>query len=239
MLARILIATGGAGLLMTLFASAASAEAPIALEKWGRYHVNITTLMPTTNPSKGKVKWVPKVSLVFKVTDPESDDVVLLQHYKGRSKWGPVQTCQIRTSQMIKRRGKGGKSMGYSLVVPVCNMDMKHAISKSGKFKVAVSYKETGAGKLHKNLGIYSYEVNTYNSIWPGKRGPIKAYYVDHDFRMGEAWLYRNGDGKIEIWSWFKFDRKGEQTVRKGRVRCFVGDKKMKFADYSVARTTN
>jgi hypothetical protein len=225
---------------IVLFAAAARAEAPIALEKWGRYHVNITTHMPVMTPPKGKkVEWVPKVSLVFKVTDPESDDVVLLQHYHGKRKWGPQQVCPIRSSQMIQRRGKGGKPMGYSLVVPVCTMETKHAISQAGEFSVVVSYKQTGAGKVHSDLGRYSYTVETYNSLWPGKRGPIKAYYVDHDFRLGEAWLYRNSEGKIEIWSWFKFDREGEQLVRDGRMRCYVGDAKLPFADYAVARTTN
>jgi hypothetical protein len=227
--------------LSLLGGHALAEDAPIALEKWGRYHANIVPYMPTTMPPKGKkVVWVPKVSLVFKVTSPESDDIVELQHFQGRRKWGPVQKCQIQSSQMIKRRGAAGATtLGYSLVVPVCLMDEKLAISKTGTFSVEVSYKQTGAGKLHEKLATYTYQVKNYNAVWPGGKGrPTKAYYVDHDFRMGEAWLYINSDGKLEIWTWFKHDRKGEQLVRGGRVRCFNGDKKLSFYENPTARTT-
>lgn len=239
MLSRVLLILALSCAGLTLLGGSARAEDPIALDKWGRYHVNIEPFMPTTNPPMGKkVVWVPKVSLVFKVTSPESDDVVELQHYQGGRKWGPVQTCVIQTSQMVKRRGPGGAEMGYSLVVPHCLMDEKLAISKTGTFSVEVSYKQTGMGKLHKKLATYTYQVKTYNSVWPGGKAPTKAYYVDHDFRMGEAWLYINSDGKLEIWTWFKHDRKGEPLVRAGRLRCFNGDKKIPFYESPTARTT-
>lgn len=218
----------------------ADQNAPVALDKWSRYHTNITAYMPHTTVPKGKkVVWVPRVSLVFKVTDPESDDVVLLQHYRGRAKWGPEVVCSLRSGQIVKRRGRGGKEMGYALVVPECVLDVKHAISKSGKFSVKVSYKQTGRGRVHRDLATYHYTVKTYNTIWPGKGGPTKGYYVDHDFRMGEAWAYLDGDGKLRISSWFKFDRKTEQHVRGGRMRCYLGDKKITFHDYPTQRTVN
>jgi hypothetical protein len=222
-----------------LLAASSASAAPIALEKWGRYHVKITPYMQHTSPPPGKqVKWVPKVELVFRVTSPESDDIIELQHYRGRRKWGPVQKCQIPSRGIIKRRGPGGKPMGYSFVAVTCMMDEKLAISKTGRFSVKVSYKQTGAGKLHRDLATYGYVVKHYNSNWLSKRGPIKAYYVDHDFRMGETWLYRKGDGQLQIWAWFKYDRKGEQAVRGARLRCFVGDKKLKFYDNPTRRTT-
>lgn len=217
---------------------AVAADAPIALEKWGRYHVNITPTMQTLVPPKGKkATWRPKVELVFRVTSPESDDIVELQHYRGATKWGPIHKCSLETSNMIKRRDAQGKPMGYSMVRFVCLMDEKHAIAKAGKFSVKVSYKQTGEGKLHKDLAHYKYVVKTYNGQWPAKRGPIKAYYVDHDFRIGEAWLYRQSNGQMQIWSWFKYDRPGEEAVRKGRVRCFVDGNKMAFMESPARRT--
>ncbi len=229
---------GLAALILLALPAAARADAPIALDKWSRYHVNIVPYMLNPMPPKGqKVKWVPKVSLVFKVTSPESDDIVELQHYQGSKKWGPVQKCILQTSQMVKRRGAGGSDMGYSLVVPDCLMDEKLAISQAGKFSVKVSYKQTGEGKLHQDLAEYRYEVKTHNGQWPGKLPAVKHYHVDHDFRLGEAWLYQNADGQLGIWTWFKYDREGEQLVRQGRLRCFVGDKKMSFYDSPTART--
>jgi len=227
-----------ASLTLLLPDLALAQDAPIALDKWGRFHVNITTYMPNIAPG-AKVKWVPKVELVFRNASPETDDVVRLQHYNGRAKWGPVQICQIQSSNIIKRRGKGGVPMGYSLVVPTCLMDEKLAISKTGTFSVEVSYKQTGMGKEHKKLGTYTYQVKHYNSVWPGKKGPTKAYVVDHDFRMGEAWLYQNADGLVQIWSWFKYDRPGEPDVRGGRLRCMVNGKKLSFHDSPTGRTTN
>ena len=194
--------------------------------------------MPNVAPG-AKVKWVPRVSLVFKVTSPETDDVIELQHYQGTRKWGPVQRCQVESSKIIKRRGKGGVPMGYSLVVPECMHDQKLALSKAGTFAVEVSYKQTGRGKVHKKLGRYTYQVKPHNGVWPGKKGPTKLYHVDHDFRMGEAWFYVNSDGKAELWTWFKYDRPGEADVRGARLRCFVGDKKVGFLDNPTGRTAN
>jgi hypothetical protein len=219
-------------------ASKAQAEetAPVSLDKWGRYHVNINPYMPNPSPPKGKkVTWVPKVYLVFRIADPESDDVALLQHYRGKKKWGPELKCKAGTP--IPRRGPGGKTLGYSMVPFTCLMDEKYAISKTGTFSVNVSYKQTGMGKVHKNLGRYTYQIKTFNMIWPGKRPPIKNFYADHDFRMGEAWLYQKGDGQLQIWSWFKYGRNGGNKVQGGRMRCFVGDKKLKFYESPTRRT--
>jgi len=230
---------GVAALVFSLSTVALAQDTPIALDKWGRYHVNITTYMPNIAPG-AKVKWVPKVSLVFRNGAPETDDVVQLQHYQGKQKWGPLQVCQIESTNIIKRRGKGGVPMNYSLVVPTCLMDEKLAIAKTGTFSVEVSYKQTGAGKVHKDLGRYTYQVKPYNSVWPGKQGPpTKAYFVDQDFRMGEAWLYVNADGRMEVWSWFKYDREGEAKVRGGRMRCMVNGKQLPFLEHPTGRTAN
>ena len=203
---------------------------PVALDKWGRYHVNIKPYMPNPSPPKGKkVKWVPRVELIFRVVSPESDDRVLLQHFKGKKKWGPQLKCA--------RRGPGGKKLGYSLVPFNCLMDEKLAISRTGTFSVKVSYKQTGLGKVHEDLGRYTYTIKQFNRVWPGKRPPIKNFYADHDFRLGEAWLYQKGDGQLQIWSWFKYDRHGGSKVNGGRLRCFIGDKKLAFYKSPTRRT--
>jgi len=224
--------------LATASVARADANKPIALDKWSRYHVNITPYMPVMSPPRGKkVKWVPKVQLVFKVKSPEDDDAILLQHYRGRAKWGPVQKCSFTTAQVTKRRGPRGQPLGYSFVRPICLMNVKHAISRTGKFSVVVSYKQTGAGKLHKNLARYSYVVKRYNSNWLGRGGPVRAFYIDHDFRMGEAWLYRRTDGRLQLWSWFKYDRPGFSAVQGARLRCYVGGKKLAFMRNPTRRT--
>lgn len=219
-----------------LVGAARAEETPIALDMWGRYHVNITPYMPNIAPGK-VVKWVPKVSLVFKVTSPETDDIVELQHFQGKKKWGPIQKCRIESQNIIKKLEKGGKPGGYSLVVPTCLMDEEQAIAAAGAFSVEVAYKQTGAGKLHSKLAVYSYTVKTHNGVWGYKAGPTKLYHVDHDFRIGEGWTYLNSEGQFQVWTWFKYDRKGEADVRGGRLRCTVGGKKLEFHENPTQRT--
>ena len=74
------------------------------------------------------------------------------------------------------------------------------------------------------------------NRGWTSQ-GPIQGFYVDHDFRMGEAWLYRLSDNRIELWTWFKYDRDGEAKVQSGRLRCFSGNKVLQFGDATTDRT--
>jgi hypothetical protein len=224
-------------LSLLLSGRALADDAPIALDKWGRYHVNITPYMPSISPGK-IVKWVPKVSLVFKVQKPESDDIVELQHFQGKKKWGPVQKCKLESQNLIKKREKGGVEGAYSLVVPTCLMDEAEAIAATGAFSVEVSYKQTGAGKLHSKLGVYRYTVKNHNGVWGYKAGPTKLYHVDHDFRIGEAWAYLNAEGQLQVWTWFKYDRKGESDVRGGRLRCSVGDKQLELYEKPTGRTT-
>lgn len=226
-------------LSLALLGSAAAARAddgPVVLDKWSRYHTNIVPYSQTLHPPKGKpVTWVPKVSLVIKVKDPESDDVVLLQHLKGRKKpWGKPQVCAIPSSGIIKRKGEGND---YSLVVLTCKMDDKMGSRHSGIYGVRVSYKQTARGKVHKDLATFHYQVKQYNHVWLAKKGPKKAFYIDHDFRMGEAWLYRRSDGRIQIWTWFKYDRAGSADVRGARLRCYNGDLKVPFIDNPTRRT--
>ena len=57
-----------------------ASSAPVALDKWGRYHVQVTPYMQSTFKN---IKWRPKVELIFRVTSPESDDVAILSTIEG------------------------------------------------------------------------------------------------------------------------------------------------------------
>ena len=77
--------------------------------------------------------------------------------------------------------------------------DAKFDTNKTGAFSVKVSYKQTGAGKLHADLANYTYVVKKFNQSWAARRGPIKGYYIDHDFRIGESWLYIPTSGQVQL----------------------------------------
>jgi len=135
------------------------------------------------------------------------------------------------TDKITKREGKN-----YSLVTVSGKMDEKDATTETGVFTAKVSYKQTSRDKLHEDLATITYTVKNYVRGWTSK-GKINGFYIDHDFRMGEAWLYRVSDGKLELWTWFKYDRDGEAKVREGRMRCFLGDKKIEFYESPTRRT--
>jgi hypothetical protein len=220
--------------------SALAAEGVAALQLWGRYHANVTAYMPKPSPPvKEKVKWLPKVSLVFRLDAPAKDDIIQLQHFQGKAKWGPVQTCQIGHSGIIPRLGKGGAKLGHSLVVVDCLMDESLATTKAGKFSVTVSYKQTGLDKVHRNLATYNYEVKMHNGVWPGTAGPHKNFHVDHDFRIGEASIYVNSEGQVQFWTWFKYSRDTEKYILGTRLRCTVGDKELAIYEDPTRRTEN
>ncbi len=209
-------------------------DQPIVLDKWSRYHTHITTYEnPGKKPGGGtdynKFAWVPKVDLVVQVARPERDDIVILQHYQGDKEWGaPI---KVPVSNITPRRGKD-----YSLVSFSSTMDQSLAISDAGQFSVKVSYKQTALGKLHEDLATFRYTVKNYNRGWTSQ-GPIQGFYVDHDFRMGEAWLYRLSDNRIELWTWFKYNREGDAKVQNGRLRCFYGDTILPFGNSPTDRT--
>ncbi len=191
-----------AGIAALAAAPDAGPNMPIVLDKWARYHTNITLYenagkKPDGSTDYNNFVWVPKVDLVVQLAEPKRDDVVIIQHYQGDEAWGdPI---KMPAQNITVRQGRG-----YSLVTVSSTMDQDHAISDVGQFSVKVSYKQTGLGKLHEDLATFHYTVKNCNRGWTSQ-GPIKGFYVDHDFRMGEAWLYRLTDGRIELWTWFKY----------------------------------
>jgi hypothetical protein len=164
------------------------------------------------------------------VAEPESDDVVIIQHYKAGKPWGGPIKVPV-ADKITKREGKS-----YSLVTVSSQMDDKYAIRDTGVFTVKVGYRQPSRDKVHENLATFTYTVKNYVRNWTPK-GKVNGFYVDHDFRMGEAWLYRVSDGKLELWTWFKYDRAGEAKVQEGRLRGFHGDKKFDFYQNPTRRT--
>lgn len=233
LLAAVIVCTLTAGAVKAA-ASDAGTNTPIVLDKWARYHTNITIYenpgrKPDGSTDYNKFAWVPKVELVVQLAQPERDDVVVIQHYQGDKKWGdPI---KVTAQSTTPRRGRG-----YSLVSFTSTMDRAHAISDVGEFSVMVSYKQTALGKLHEDLATFHYTVKNCNRGWTSQ-GQIKGFYADHDFRMGEAWLYRLTDNRIELWTWFKYNRESEAKVRDGRLRLFCGDKMLEFGNMPTDRT--
>jgi hypothetical protein len=228
-------------MICTLTADAAKAAAPdsgpdtpVVLDKWARYHTNITIYenpgkKPDGSTDYNNFAWVPKVDVVVQLAQPIRDDVVIMQHYQGDKAWGdPV---KIPAQNIVPRRGRD-----YSLVTVSGMLGREHAISDVGQFSVKVSYKQTGMGKLHEDLATFHYTVKNCNRGWTSK-GQIKGFYVDHDFRMGEAWLYRLTDNRMELWTWFKYSRDSEAKIRDGRLRLFLGDKMLEFGNMPTRRT--
>jgi len=212
----------------------AGKNTPRVLDKWARYHTNITIYenpgrKPDGTTDYNNFVWVPKVDVVVQLAKPQRDDVVILQHFQGDTSWGEAIKVPVQT--ITERRGRG-----YSLVSFTNTMDREQAISDVGSFSVKVSYKQTALGKLHENLATFSYTVKNCNRGWTSQ-GQIKGFYVDHDFRMGEAWLYRLTDDRIELWTWFKYNRETEAKIRGGRLRLIVGDEILDFGNTPTDRT--
>ena len=213
---------------------AAAPNEPIVLDKWSRYHTNITVYenagkKPDGSTDYNHFVWVPKVDLVVQVAQPERDDVVIIQHYQGDQAWG--EPIRIPAQNITPRRGKD-----YSLVTVSSTADQLDPISDTGRFSAQVSYMQTGLGKLHENLATFHYTVKPCNRGWT-PQGPIEGFYVDHDFRMGEAWLYRLSDDRMELWTWFKYNREGEAKIRDARLRLYHDGQVLQFGDTPTQRT--
>ncbi len=81
-----------------------------------------------------------------------------------------------------------------------CKPDLdKYGISKPAKFTVKLGYKQVSAGKEFKDIASYTFSVAEHAGA-----GGTKEFHVDYDFRMGEAWIHRLGDGQVNLFAWFK-----------------------------------
>ncbi|MEM9587323.1 MAG: hypothetical protein AAGA03_08570 [Planctomycetota bacterium] len=209
-------------------------DRPILLDKWARYHTHITAeerpgRKQDGSTDYGRFIWVPKVAVVVQMANPKRDDVVIFQHYRGEQPWGdPI---KVPAATITARRGRD-----YSLVTVSGMMDWADASEETGEHSVRVSYKQTSSDLLHQDLAEFRYTVKPYNRGWTSK-GPVQGFYVDQDFRIGEAWLYRLSDNRIELWTWFKYDRQNEAIVRNGKLRLYRGDEVIEFGNRPTRRT--
>ena len=125
--------------------------------------------------------WVPETSIIVKMDPVESDDVLMLQHLQGRKKWGPAQKCRLRHHW---------KPVGLAKFE--CRGEEKMAVNRGGKFAVRVSYKQGALDKLHENIATLHYKVIKHkcdNRHVKRRWRPSSCFVVDHDFRIGEAWI--------------------------------------------------
>jgi hypothetical protein len=213
---------------------AAAPNEPVVLDKWARYHTNITLYetpgkKPDGSSDYNRFVWVPKVDLVVQVAQPERDDVVIVQHFRGEQAWG--EPIRLPAQNITPRRGQD-----YSLVTVSSTADQLGPTSDTGQFSVKVSYLQTGLQKLHENLATFHYNVKHCNRGWT-PQGPVLGFYVDHDFRMGEAWLYRLSDDRMELWTWFKYNREGESKIRDARLRLHHAGQVLEFGNTPTQRT--
>ncbi len=175
--------------------------------------------------------WVPNVSIIVKMDPIESDDVLVLQHFRGKRKWGAVQKCRLR---------QHWKAVGLAQFA--CRGDEKMAVNATGKFSVSVSYKQGAADKLHKKIETLHYKVIKYkcdNRHVKRRWKPSSCFVVDHDFRIGEAWMTElNTDATapsyILLRTWFKYGDKGPYRPK---ARCYLAGKKVAEAKVERKQT--
>jgi hypothetical protein len=207
-------------------AAPARAEAPLVIDAFNRYHTSISTYR--TVKEGFPWGWIPNVSIWIKFAGVESDDVLQLQHMQGRRKWGKPQKCRMRNHY---------KKVGLAMFE--CRADEKMGLNKGGKFAIQVSYKQAAADKLHKKIETLSYKVIKYkcdNRHVKRRWKPSSCFVVDHDLRMGEAWIAEvpkedSAPVYIRMRTWFKYE---DKAPNRPKLRCYLGDKKV--AEASVER---
>jgi len=156
-----------------------STGSPVVLDNHGKQETLVTS--QSVQKDGWPWGWVPVVNLLVKVPGSESDDVLVLQHYQGATKWGPPQKC-----------ARGHYDAATQIAEFECRMDNSLAINKAGEFRVDVSYKNVATGKTQDGIGSLAYTVDKYDcdNRHQNKRfTPSPCFVVNHDFRIGEAWL--------------------------------------------------
>lgn len=201
--------------LISIAGPAWAADAPIALDKWGRHETSVEARLVGA-AGEANARWAPRIRPIFQVKGPQTDDLVLVQHYDGGKPWGAPQKCKLDDDNLIARSGKD-----YHLVVATCDGPDEMGVKKAGKFSVKIGYRRTSDGVDFPDLATLSYEVK--EAPYAIGSASKKLWYVDHDFRLGEAWSYRTSEGELQLWSWFKY--RDEGVVTGAKLRCKNGDK--------------
>jgi hypothetical protein len=217
-----------AGLLLA--AAEAHAADPVVLDAWNRYQTKIWT--GQKNKKGWPWGWFPRAKFYVMYKGIERDDVLLVQHLKGKRKWGKPEKCRARTV-WDKKRGIGAFE---------CRGVEALAVNKPGRYGMRLTYKSMGAGKTFKDIASFSYKVIKYkkdNRHVKRRFKPSAGFVVDHDFRIGEAWLSEVDKGpstptQLRLRVWYKVNKKPHRP----KVRCFFGDKKIGESNAERAQTT-
>lgn len=193
-----------------------------AIDAWGRFVPAFDLAYKTV----GKTwSYVPQGHFYVMAKGAESDDIITAQYFVAGKPFGDALKCPVTLEDL---RGSDAKIA----VTHECKPDLdKHGITRPATFTVKIGYKQVSAGKEFKDIGSYTFAVD-------GHAGPggTKEFHVNYDFRMGEAWIHRLGDGQVNLFAWFKESSDNKTAASSGKMRCFVGDKKWEFAEMTNSR---
>jgi len=166
-------------LLVVMASGTALAGKPVVLDSYGKPDTQVLTRTVTKEGSPWG--WVVEMAVFVKIDKTESDDVLVIQHLEGGKKWGAPQKCALAHFDELDHVAEFQ-----------CKMDEGLAINRAGKFSAEVAYKHVATGKTDDGIGSLKYSVLKYNCDnrhVKGKFVPSPCFVVDHDFRIGEAWL--------------------------------------------------
>lgn len=212
-------------LAILILMSETALAGPIVLDVYGKRDTQVFAKSVTKQGSPWG--WVPELEVFVKVASSETDDVLVIQHYQNGKKWGPPQKCARGHYDEMDHVAEFSCKMGEDL-----------ASDKAGQFRAEIALKEVGANKTHDGIGSLAYSVQKYNcdNRHIKKRfAPSPCFVVNHDFRIGEAWLEetlpRGGYNHDEIdesapsEAYLRMWIKIGATEPKLNLRCFYKDK--------------
>lgn len=209
-------------LIVVSVSASAQAEDVMAIDAWGRF----VPAFDLAYKTEGKTQvYVPQGHFYVMAKGAESDDIITAQYFLDGKPFGDALKCPITLEELTGSDSK-------IAVTHECKPDLeKFGISKPATFSVKLGYKQVSAGKEFKDIATYTFSVAGH-----GGAGKTKEFHVDYDFRMGEAWIHRLGDGQVNLFAWFKETRDNKTTASEGKMRCSVGDKKWEFSEMTNSR---
>ncbi len=205
--------------MLLSWAMPAQADTPLVIDATNSFQTSISAYRTTQEGFPWG--WVPETSIIVKMNPIESDDVLILQHLRGKKKWGAEQKCRLRQHY---------KAVGMAKFE--CKGDEKMAANKGGSFSVRISYKQGALDKLHQNIDTLHYNVIKYkcdNRHVKRRWKPSSCYVVNHDFRLGEGWITELTEDStsptyILLRTWFKY---ADKEPHRPKARCFLNGKKV------------
>jgi|GEM_PF-5598641 hypothetical protein len=168
--------------------------------------------------------WVPQVQKLYVgFAGHDNADIIIVQHYKKRKKWGKPTKCK-------QKAWWADIKYGY-FECPALPDEV--AINKTGVFSFKVSYKQPLAGKItpmgERFYNVLSFKVDQH--VVKKRWIPSIGFVVDQDFRMPEARVgiahgkYAHEPPFLYLFAWFKGGRSSGN--RKHLAHCYFGGKKI------------